>query len=89
MSDCRVLIERFYGDIWNRQDFDAADELLAADFHFRGSLGSETVGIPAFLAYVDPSTKQWQTIAASSKNWSPIMPPQPRACHLPASIGDR
>jgi steroid delta-isomerase-like uncharacterized protein len=46
------LVERFYGDIWNRQDFAVADEILAADFRFRGSLGSETVGIPAFLTYV-------------------------------------
>ncbi len=52
MPDIRTLIERFYGDIWNRQDFAVADELLAVDFRFRGSLGSETIGIPAFLAYV-------------------------------------
>ncbi|HEX4106216.1 MAG TPA: ester cyclase [Rhizomicrobium sp.] len=52
MPDIKTLIERFYGDIWNRQDFAAADEILAADFRFRGSLGSETMGVPAFLAYV-------------------------------------
>jgi SnoaL-like domain len=52
VSDCRILDERFYTEIWNRQDFAAAGELLAADFRFRGSLGSKTVGIPAFLAYV-------------------------------------
>jgi steroid delta-isomerase-like uncharacterized protein len=48
-----TLVERFYGDIWNRRDYDVAEKLLAADFRFRGSLGNETVGIPAFLAYVD------------------------------------
>lgn len=53
MSDSRTLVERFYGDIWNRRDHAAANALLAADFRFRGSLGSETVGVPAFLAYVD------------------------------------
>ena len=47
------LVERFYNDIWNRQDFTAAEEILAPDFRFRGSLGSETIGIPAFLAYVE------------------------------------
>ena len=52
MSGTQSLIERFYGDIWNRQDFAAAEELLAPDFRFRGSLGTETVGIPAFLDYV-------------------------------------
>jgi len=46
------LVERFYADIWNRQDFAVADEILAADFRFRGSLGSESIGIPAFLTYV-------------------------------------
>lgn len=52
MFDTRALIERFYSDIWNRRDFGAADEILSADFRFRGSLGSETAGIPAFLDYV-------------------------------------
>jgi steroid delta-isomerase-like uncharacterized protein len=45
------LVERFYNDIWNRQDFAVAEEILAADFRFRGSLGSQTIGIPAFLTY--------------------------------------
>ena len=52
MSGSRTLVERFYADIWNRQDFAAAEEILASDFRFRGSLGTETVGIPAFLDYV-------------------------------------
>jgi len=45
------LVERFYGDIWNRRDYDIAEKLLAFNFRFRGSLGDETVGISAFLAY--------------------------------------
>jgi steroid delta-isomerase-like uncharacterized protein len=52
MLGTRILIERFYNDIWNRRDFAVADEILAVDFRFRGSLGSESLGIPAFLAYV-------------------------------------
>ena len=52
MSGPRILVEHFYADIWDRQDFAAADEILAPDFRFRGSLGTETVGIPAFLDYV-------------------------------------
>ncbi|HEX4637760.1 MAG TPA: ester cyclase [Rhizomicrobium sp.] len=51
--DSRLLVERFYGEIWNRRDYAVADQILAADFRFRGSLGSETIGVPAFLAYVD------------------------------------
>lgn len=53
MPDNRVLVERFYSEIWNRHDNGAAEKILAADFRFRGSLGSETIGISAFLAYVD------------------------------------
>jgi steroid delta-isomerase-like uncharacterized protein len=53
MSDIRGLVERFYGEVWNRRDFAVADGILAADFRFRGSLGDKTVGVPAFLAYVD------------------------------------
>ena len=53
MPDSRALVERFYGDIWNRQDFSVAEKILKPDFRFRGSLGSETIGIPAFLAYVE------------------------------------
>lgn len=53
MSDSRNLVERFYGEIWNRRDYAVAEQILAPDFRFRGSLGSETSGIAAFLAYVD------------------------------------
>jgi steroid delta-isomerase-like uncharacterized protein len=46
------LVEKFYARIWNSGDFDAATELLAKDFSFRGSLGSELQGVEAFLEYV-------------------------------------
>jgi steroid delta-isomerase-like uncharacterized protein len=52
MPDSRAIVEQFYNGIWNRQDFAAAGEILAADFRFRGSLGCESSGVPAFLAYV-------------------------------------
>jgi predicted ester cyclase len=45
------LVQAFYARIWNAGDENIGD-LLAADFSFRGSLGTETVGIPAFLDYV-------------------------------------
>lgn len=47
------LVERFYGDLWNRWDDDAVDEVLGADFMFRGSLGHETVGRDGWRAYRD------------------------------------
>lgn len=52
MPDSRAIVEQFYDGIWNRRDFAVADEILAADFRFRGSLGCESLGVPAFLAYV-------------------------------------
>jgi len=48
------LVEAFYRRIWNTGELDAAPELLAKDFVFRGSLGAELRGIPAFLDYVRP-----------------------------------
>jgi predicted ester cyclase len=47
-----TLVEAFYERIWNQGDINAASELLAVGFTFRGSLGAELRGIPAFLDYV-------------------------------------
>jgi hypothetical protein len=47
-----ALVEGFYEHIWNRGDLDAASGLLANDFRFRGSLGTEMVGHDAFKEYV-------------------------------------
>jgi steroid delta-isomerase-like uncharacterized protein len=46
------LVERFYGEVWNRGDEQAAREILHPDFRFRGSLGTEAADIEGFLAYV-------------------------------------
>jgi steroid delta-isomerase-like uncharacterized protein len=46
------LVRDFYERLWHRGEFDAATELLAEDFRFRGSLGVESVGRDAFLGYV-------------------------------------
>jgi steroid delta-isomerase-like uncharacterized protein len=45
-------IERFYHDLWNRWDLAVADELVAADLRFRGSLGAMIAGREGFKAYV-------------------------------------
>jgi predicted ester cyclase len=45
------LVEKFYGRIWNAGDENVGD-LLAEDFIFRGSLGTEARGHAGFLAYV-------------------------------------
>jgi steroid delta-isomerase-like uncharacterized protein len=48
-----LLVRRFYDEAWNGWDDRAADELLADDFRFRGSLGSEVEGRDAWRAYRD------------------------------------
>lgn len=47
------LVERFYRRIWENGDLSIADEILAQDFEFRGSLGSGLHGIGAFKGYVN------------------------------------
>lgn len=45
------LVERFYRDLWNRQDEDVAFRILHPAFRFRASLGPERRGPDGFLAY--------------------------------------
>ena len=35
----RSLVERFYGEVWNRADAAVAHAILSPDFRFRVSLG--------------------------------------------------
>jgi predicted ester cyclase len=49
----RELVERFYSDAWNRWDDGTVDEILTADFAFRGSLGDHARGRDGFRAYRD------------------------------------
>jgi steroid delta-isomerase-like uncharacterized protein len=48
----KEVVRRWYRDLWNRWDLDAADEIVHADVSFRGSLGTETTGIAALKDYV-------------------------------------
>jgi len=47
------LIERFYGELWNRWNDAAVDDTLSPDFRFRGSLGRETLGRHGWRQYRD------------------------------------
>ena len=47
------LIERFYGDLWNRWDDAAVNQILAPNFRFRGSLGHTVEGRDGWRAYRD------------------------------------
>ena len=47
-----AIVRTFYDRIWNAGALDAANDLLATDFAFRGSPGPETYGRTAFCDYV-------------------------------------
>ena len=46
------IIRRYYEDLWNPWDLDAAHELIAPDMEFRGSLGVTVQGIVGFQSYM-------------------------------------
>jgi predicted ester cyclase len=48
-----VLIDRFYGELWNRWDDSAVEETLSPGFTFRGSLGQETSERQGWRRYRD------------------------------------
>lgn len=63
MSERNVrVIERFYRELWNGWDLTVADEIVAPDIRFRGSLGNEIEGRDAFEEYVE-------TVRAAFPNW--------------------
>jgi predicted ester cyclase len=47
------LVERFYGELWNKWNDLAVEDTLAPGFAFRGSLGQETVGRDGWRRYRD------------------------------------
>jgi steroid delta-isomerase-like uncharacterized protein len=51
--DGEQLVRRFYDELWNDWRLDVADEILAEDIDFRGSLGSVEHGREAFKRYVE------------------------------------
>jgi steroid delta-isomerase-like uncharacterized protein len=53
MPDHVALIHRFYEGLWNEGRLEVADEILAEDIRFRGSLGTEVEGRDGFLGYVE------------------------------------
>jgi predicted ester cyclase len=47
------LIERFYGELWNKWNDSAVEDTLSPDFAFRGSLGQQTSGRDGWRRYRD------------------------------------
>jgi steroid delta-isomerase-like uncharacterized protein len=48
-----ALVRRFYEELWNTWRLDLADEIVAPDLRFRGSLGKTASGREEFLEYVE------------------------------------
>jgi predicted ester cyclase len=51
-SMLRVLVHRFYDELWNDRNLAVADEILVPDVTFRGSLGSVRNGRKELCDYV-------------------------------------
>ena len=52
LEDNKLLVRRYYEEMWNRWDFALADELVAEGVAFRGSLGQSVEGRDGFKEYV-------------------------------------
>ncbi|HEY7460299.1 MAG TPA: ester cyclase [Gemmatimonadota bacterium] len=48
----KAIIRRYYEELWNQGKLELAEELIAHDIAFRGSLSTRSRGIEAFKAYV-------------------------------------
>ncbi len=48
----KALVRRYYVEMWNRWDFELADELIAESITFRGSLGVSARGRGEFKDYM-------------------------------------
>jgi hypothetical protein len=67
----RAVIRRFYDELWNECNLAVAEEIVASDVRFRGSLGTSLVGIDAFKGYV-------AQVRAAFPDWR-TRPKHPRA----------
>jgi steroid delta-isomerase-like uncharacterized protein len=48
----KAIVRRYYEELWNKWNAAIADELIAADINFRGSLGFAVHGIMSFKEYM-------------------------------------
>lgn len=57
-----AVVRRFYGELWNRWQLGAAEEIVSGTLRFRGSLGAICGGRAAFKRYVE-------TVRAAFPDW--------------------
>lgn len=48
----KAIIRRYYEELWNPWNLEAANALISPEIEFRGSLGITVQGIDGFLSYV-------------------------------------
>ena len=48
----RLLVNRFYHELWNEHQFEIAEEIMTEDVIFHGALGKETKGITGLIDYI-------------------------------------
>jgi steroid delta-isomerase-like uncharacterized protein len=48
----KILIERYYHELWNRWDLGIVEDIVARDVRFHGSLGVAVEGVEGFRRYV-------------------------------------
>lgn len=53
VEENKAIIRRYYNDLWNKWDLAVADELIASDIVFRGSLAVTVQGLDGFKQYVN------------------------------------
>ncbi len=49
----KALVRRYYDQLWNKWDLGVADEIIASDIAFRGSLAMTVEGRDGFRRYVN------------------------------------
>ena len=52
LASNKILIERYYHQLWNLWDLGIVDDILAPDVLFHGSLGVAVEGVEGFRRYV-------------------------------------
>ena len=53
MPDYKLLVRRYYSEIWNEWSEPALEELISPDVGFHGSIGTAVKGIAEFKRYVN------------------------------------